>query len=458
MKRVFALLMIACLLTAGCTARQPGPEQDLTGDLTPAVLSEAVCDDYSAMTAFAASLFSHTLKNGEANPVVSPASAYLCLAMVQNGADTDTLTQFAQVLGADTETLNRMCRAFVAHLSDTKNDTVLSVADAIFADDDRAHLTDSYLQALVDHFGAEAYTVDLPSDAALDAVNGWVSEKTRGLIPTLHEDNYPEDTVLVLLNTLYFKALWQNRFEGYQTRDKDFSVAADKTARVPFLCAYEEQVSYFNDGTAEGAVLPYNDGKTAFVALRPSGGGSARALARTLTDQTFAACLAGAKDTLVNLSMPKFTVEYGMNMTDILNNMGLTLAFDADRADLTRMGTGKDGPLYLSRVIQKVKIIVDEEGTEAAAVTEAAAATGAMPPAGSPVELHFDQPFVYAVVDLETGVPLFLGMMDDPAAAPGTALPQPAADAEPPVLDAALYQLLSDAHTGYFPALIAGLG
>lgn len=417
MKRFFVFALSCCLLLTGCAAPAPEPLWDAADPaLPPSASADDDCDDYGPMSAFSAALFSRTLQTGERNPVLSPASAYLCLAMVQNGADTDTLREFERVLGADTDALNRMCRAFVRSVADVRGDTVLSVANAVFADDDGVRLHEDYLQTLVEGFGADAFAVDLPSDAALDAVNAWVSDKTHGMIPTLHDTNYPDDTMVVLLNTLYFKAQWQHRFERFNTCDKDFRTTGGQTVSVPFLRAFEQTLPVFDSDEAEGVVLPYDDGKTAFVALMPRDG-DARAFAATLAPGAFADCVAGAADTLVNLSLPKFTVEFGMNMSDCLKDMGLSLAFDPFRADLTRMGAGEHGPLYLSWVIQKVKLIVDEEGTEAAAVTEAAAAEGAALLSEPPRELHFDRPFVYAVLDLDTMTPLFVGVMDDPSAA-----------------------------------------
>ena len=118
----------------------------------------------------------------------------------------------------------------------------------------------------------------------------------------------------------------------------------------------------------------------------------------------------------MTVNMPKFDTEYSVYLTDALKAMGMTDAFDPDLADLTGAGRGVDGPLYISYVFQRVKVDVDEEGTEAAAVTEIATAEGCALPADEPIVLTFDKPFVYAIVDTETGVPLFAGVMENPEA------------------------------------------
>ena len=116
------------------------------------------------------------------------------------------------------------------------------------------------------------------------------------------------------------------------------------------------------------------------------------------------------------MNMPKFSTGYSVYLTDALKAMGMTDAFDPDLADLTGAGRGVDGPLYISYVFQRVKVDVDEEGTEAAAVTEIATAERCALPADEPIVLTFDKPFVYAIVDTETGVPLFAGVMENPEA------------------------------------------
>ncbi len=417
MKKMIALALSGLLLLTGCA---PTSGTLLTKDISPVGSTADVSDslDFSTVSDFGMTMFQKALTSGKTNTVLSPVSAYLCLAMVMNGASTETLQQFSDVLGADNDTVNRLCQALRASLSDVAGSTRQTIADSVWIDDDRAVILESYLRDLVNTGNAEIFSADLPSTAARNAVNNWVKEKTNGLIPVLHEENYPDETVMVLLNTLYFKAKWLNPFLPYQTSDSAFETTDGKTVTVPFLYDYEAYRSCIREEGAEGIVLPYDDDRTVFLALRPTDGGSIADFAASLSSDTLLSYLDSAEETLVNFSMPKWNVSYGANLNDILQSMGLTNVFDAERADLSRMGKGVDGtPLYLSKVLQKVRVIVDEEGTEAAAVTEAAMATGAMLPENPPFELHLDRPFVYAIVDRTTGVPLFIGSLDDPSLA-----------------------------------------
>ena len=179
---------------------------------------------------------------------------------------------------------------------------------------------------------------------------------------------------------------------------------------------FEAYESYIKTEDAEGIMLPYDDGRLAFIALKP-GSGDARGYAASLTGAKLKEAIAAAKaDTFVTVNMPKFDTEYSVYLTDALKAMGMTDAFDPFLADLSGAGRGVDGPLYISYVFQRVKVDVNEEGTEAAAVTEIATAEGCALPAEEPIVLTFDKPFVYAIVDTETGVPLFAGVMENPEA------------------------------------------
>ncbi len=416
MKRKLALLLCVVFLAAvvmGCanapTKTVPDPQPEKTIELLP-------CSDFSPASTFGLELFKQALETSDENPVISPASAYLCLAMVMNGADTQTLEEFSQLLGGDTQAVDSLSAALHERLTHTEGSTVLHIANSLWADDNHVTVEEGFIDTLGEYFSPELYTADLPSQAALDAINSWVNEKTEGLIPKLHDEPYPENTALILLNTLYMKAKWQEPFEGWQTQDDVFTKADHTQQSVPFMHAYEETKQYIHTDGVEGILLPYDDQKTAFVALRPTDGKTAREFVAALTAEQLTALAASAQDTLVNLSMPKFNISYELYLTDVLKAMGLTSAFLSGKADLSKMGTGVQGPLFLDWVFQKIKIEVNEEGTEAAAVTEAVACDeGAFMPSEPPVELKLDSPFAYAVLDLETGVPLFIGLLENPA-------------------------------------------
>ena len=411
--KLIALAMCAAMLT-GCAAS--GGVKNLTDGVNAADVTLPEVTDYTMIGDLGAGLMQYAAAQEAENPVLSPLSAYLCLAMLMPGANENTKAEFEKILGADWDYVSALAADIAAQLEKTGGSTKLDLANSIWTDDDKAVIEEEWLKTVKAYFGPDIYSADLPSSEALKAINKWVNDKTNGMIPKLHDDNYDKDTIMVLLNALYMKADWAHKFEGQDTYDREFTKADGSAVTVPFMNMFEAYESYIKTEDAEGIMLPYDDGRLAFIALKP-GSGDARGYAASLTGVKLKEAIAAAKaDTFVTVNMPKFDTEYSVYLTDALKAMGMTDAFDPFLADLSGAGRGVDGPLYISYVFQRVKVDVNEEGTEAAAVTEIATAEGCALPAEEPIVLTFDKPFVYAIVDTETGVPLFAGVMENPEA------------------------------------------
>lgn len=411
--KLIALVMCAAMLT-GCAAS--GGVKNLTDGVNAADVTLPEVTDYTMIGDLGAGLMQYAAAQEAENPVLSPLSAYLCLAMLMPGANENTKAEFEKILGADWDYVSALAADIAAQLEKTGGSTKLDLANSIWTDDDKAVIEEEWLKTVKAYFGPDIYSADLPSDGALKAINKWVNDKTNGMIPKLHDENYDKDTIMVLLNALYMKAEWAHKFDAESTYDREFTKADGSAVTVPFMNMYEAYESYIKTEDAEGIMLPYDDGRLAFIALKP-GSGDARGYASSLTGAKLKELIAAAKaDTFVTVNMPKFSTGYSVYLTDALKAMGMTDAFDPFLADLSGAGRGVDGPLYISYVFQRVKVDVDEEGTEAAAVTEIATAKGCALPADEPIVLTFDKPFVYAIVDTETGVPLFAGVMENPEA------------------------------------------
>lgn len=411
--KLIALVMCAAMLT-GCAAS--GGVKNLTDGVNAADVTLPEVTDYTMIGDLGAGLMQYAAAQEAENPVLSPLSAYLCLAMLMPGANENTKAEFEKILGADWDYVSALAADIAAQLEKTGGSTKLDLANSIWTDDDKAVIEEEWLKTVKAYFGPDIYSADLPSDGALKAINKWVNDKTNGMIPKLHDENYDKDTIMVLLNALYMKAEWAHKFDAESTYDREFTKADGSAVTVPFMNMYEAYESYIKTEDAEGIMLPYDDGRLAFIALKP-GSGDARGYASSLTGAKLKELIAAAKaDTFVTVNMPKFSTGYSVYLTDALKAMGMTDAFDPFLADLSGAGRGVDGPLYISYVFQRVKVDVDEEGTEAAAVTEIATAEGCALPADEPIVLTFDKPFVYAIVATETGVPLFAGVMENPEA------------------------------------------
>jgi serine protease inhibitor len=348
------------------------------------------------------------------NPVVSPLSVYLALGMAALGAGGNTQSEFEALLGIKAGELAAYCGELAETMRDTGGSTALTIADSIWVDDS-AKLTDAYAALITEAFKAEVFHRDLSTDAAKDAINAWVSDTTRGLIPGILYKNLSPDAVFALINTLYFKAAWSLPFRGEDTREQDFHLKNGSTARADFLRDPRGWRQLIRADGAEGILLPYDDGKTAFIALRPTDGRSAAELARGLTPEVFAAYRDAAQETLLYFAMPKFTMEYSAELSGVLESLGLRDAFDPDKADFSSLGTCDTGNIYISAVLHKVKMEVNEKGTEAAAATAIIMEKSMAMQDDAMETLVLDSPYVYAVLDLSSGVPLFAGIMNNPA-------------------------------------------
>ncbi len=167
--------------------------------------------------------------------------------------------------------------------------------------------------------------------------------------------------------------------------------------------------SYISNDKLTGVIKPYKDGKYAFVAFLPNDGVTVEELLEYLDGQKLLEILAGKKNLEVNVSLPKFETEGDMHLIEVLKSFGIEQAFDPDRADLSGLGSNSSGKVYIGEVHQKTFISVDEKGTKAAASTRVTARVKSMP-----LMVNLDRPFIYMLIDTETNVPFFTGVLGNP--------------------------------------------
>ncbi len=229
------------------------------------------------------------------------------------------------------------------------------------------------------------------------------------------EDPLDETTRLALLDAIYFNGDWEIPFDALDTMELPFTREDGTQIQVDTLRMMEENQRYLHSSLGEGVLLPYQGGDFAYVAILPEEGTSVRQLYSSLTPEALAELLESENTELCNLSLPKYEVGFDRKLNESLQAMGLVRAFEEEMADLSGLGTTIQGnPMYISLVRQKAVFRLDEKGTEAAAVTMVAVNECAALLEPRPRELHFDRPFVYMILDLESRIPLFVGIMDNP--------------------------------------------
>ena len=411
MKKLIALLL-AFAMALGLTACSQVSANDLMKDV-PAKNVDVLPDmdaGAAAAAGFGVRLFQTSMEEGK-NTLISPLSVLYALAMTANGADGETLAQMEQVLGMDIEKLNSYMLAYLDLLPEAK-DYKLSLANSIwFKDDPDFVVEQSFLQTNADYYGADAYKAAF-DEATRNDINNWVKEHTDGMIPEII-NKIPDEAVMYLVNALAFDAKWDKKYEDYQIREGRFTTEDGKRQDVDMM--HSEEHTYLEDDMATGFTKYYKDRRYAFVAMLPNEGVTVSQYVESLTGKHLRDLLSNPQDVTVFATMPKFETEYGIEMSEVLQEMGMVDAFDWQVADFSRLGTyNVDGMnICINRVLHKTFISVTEQGTKAGAATAVEmVAEGAMEMEEFK-EVILDRPFVYMLIDCETNLPFFIGTMMD---------------------------------------------
>ena len=409
MKRIIALMLVLAF-SLGLTACSQVSANDLMKNV-PAKAVDVLPDmDTGAAAAadFGVRLFQTSMEEGK-NTLISPLSVLYALAMTANGADGETLTQMEQVLGMDVDNLNSYMLAYLDLLPETK-DYKMSLANSIWFKDDPDFIVEqSFLQTNADYYGAGAYKAAFDEGTRND-INNWVKEHTDGMIPEII-DEIPDEAIMYLVNALAFDAKWADEYEEHQIREGSFTMEDGTRQDVDMM--HSEEYTYLEDDLATGFIKYYKDRKYAFVAMLPNEGVSVSQYVDSLTGEHLRELLNNPQDLTVFASIPKFETEYDIEMSEVLQEMGMTDAFDWRVADFSRLGTyNVDGMnICINRVLHKTFISVSEQGTRAGAATAVEmVAEGAMEIVEFK-EVVLDRPFVYMLIDCETNLPFFIGTM-----------------------------------------------
>lgn len=424
MKRTLSLLLACALglgLLSGCA--QASAAKELTApklSVTPSNSEEV----NGALAGFGLELLKKTRDaNGETamnsdmdhvpfSTLVSPLSVALALSMTANGAAGNTLAQFQDVLGGgvDLVELNTACAQLMADYQGLGGSTKCAIANSLWVDPE-GQIKDEFIGQCRGIFDAQVFSAQLSEPGIVKDLNSWVSQHTNKMIPEIIDQPFPEDTACLLVNALYLKNSWLSEFDPLSTHTMDFHHAGGPDSQVEYLRKFDTQLSYLQGKGAQGVVLPYDDGRLAFVAILPDLYPDSPDFGQWLNNlegNSLSQLINNREDAIfLSFAMPKFSAEWKGNLEDTLPLLGLEDAFVPGAADFSSLGDSPEG-YYIAQVIHAAKIEVNEKGTEAAAATVVAPASGAAAPQEG-ITLILDRPFLYGIVDLYTGVPLFLG-------------------------------------------------
>lgn len=397
-----ATLLVSCLASCDGGLLDSGREYD---EYKPVVLTRAQEEVAASEVDFGIGLFSDIASQESGNVMISPFSASLCLSLIASGTDGDTYAQMASALGFEnftSEQIGSYYSTMVDALLKADNGTKLAVANAVWAAEG-LDIRREYVSEVKQYYKAEVDNLDFSKSSSVKTINKWCSDNTNGMIKKILDDVDPALRV-VLANALYFKGTWQGGpFDG---SDMEFRNISGTTAFVKSFSGTKGVQSYFGKDVSVIS-LPYGNGAFNMIVVLPAEGTDFNAFVKSLTADKWNSWRSSLSQAQVEFRIPTFKSEYRMaeNFKAALGRMGMVLPFTG-AADFSRMCSAES--LYVSDIIQKTAIDVNEKGTEAAAVT-----IGMMKcTSAGPEHLQYfiaDRPFVYAIVEQSCPGILFIG-------------------------------------------------
>ena len=410
MQRRPGLSLLFLVFSACNPFTDPGGQPPLLTAL-PRALSAGELRIVDGANSFSFELLRETTKQlpADSNAFLSPLSASMALGMALNGAQGETLDGMQAALGLAGMTeaeINQGYRDLIALLGKLDSRTEMKIANSMWGREG-IRFQPAFMDAGKTFFDAEVQTLDFGSPAALPTINNWVSNKTNARIPKLL-DEISNEEILFLINAIYFKGKWRVQFDPKDTRDGPFQ-AADGRSRAAALMNLTDSLNYDETAEYQAVDLLYGNGAFAMTVLLPKAGVRPVDVLAGLSPTTWRELAGRFRTADVNLTLPKFKMEYSRRLNDDLTALGMGVAFDDARADFSRIADVGSERLYISRVDQKTFVEVNEEGTEAAAATSVGIGVTSAPVV---VEMRVDRPFVFAIRERLSGTVLFMGLMN----------------------------------------------
>lgn len=416
----FALLTAALTWTTSCsTARKNQKPTDGTtsaseqASKTPndmlednyLVLSDTQREMAQQNNQFAINLFKQM--PGMGSKVVSPLSVTYLMAMLSNGADGATRTEIAQALGwkdATEQDINEFCQAMMAWAGKADKATTVNIANYV-ALNRNYKLLSPFAKTVSQSYQGGIESLDFSSDKTTRRINGWCSEHTNGMIPKIIDSVEPS-AVSYIMNAIYFCGTWTDKFDKQDTREENFRGYTRDIKRVPMMHRNDEY-QYTENDTLQMVQIPYGNRNYYMSVLLPKAGHSIDDILAKLTPQSLRQLGWNTRKYIVDLKLPRFTTEQELPLNDIITQLGAGRMFNPSEADFSRFAQGKD--FCVSKMLQKAKIEVSEEGTKAAAVTAAIMTMSALTEPPLHVNFHANRPFLYFITDGASGTILFMG-------------------------------------------------
>ncbi|WP_321342832.1 serpin family protein [uncultured Draconibacterium sp.] len=415
MKLYLSLFLVLVLFIASsCNTSTDDPDPKKTIELDEKSAELVAADNTFGLNLFQTIREEIHKTSQEENIMISPLSVSLALAMAYNGADNNTKLEMENVMqlnGLTSEQINNSYKSLISALQSLDEDVVFEIANAIYYADGFP-IKQPFLDINSDFYNAEVNALDFGNTAqVLNTINGWVADKTHDKIKTIIND-LSEDARLVLLNAIYFFGNWTIEFDEDGTKMRSFYYADGTSGEVETMHK-EDELAYTENELFSAVKLPYGNGQYNMVVMLPGEGKNSVNVINELNAANWNSWN-NQFETRENVvvTMPRFKFEFKSNLNDMLKSMGMLDAFSPTNADFSKIS---DVDLFISTVVHKTYIDVNETGTEAAAVTAIIFETTS---AGGPVEektyFRVNKPFVFAITEKDTDAILFIGEVQNP--------------------------------------------
>ncbi len=381
-------------------------------DITPIVLDgtiEQEENETQEIMEFSVSLLNMLQEGTQENVLISPYSILTALAMTGNGAQGETLEEMEKILGTDISSLNEFFYAYGTNYLPSDEGYEVNVANSIWLkEDDNLQVQEAFLETNKTYYGTSIYKASF-DETTISDINNWVSRETDGMIEDILDDldEMYKDAIMYLVNAVSFQAEWDNIYKKDQITEMEFTTNSGEVQTVEFLCGSE--YGYIELDDACGFSKPYKDDKYSFVAILPDG--EMEEFLEDLDGNELINAIDNESGEKVITYLPKFSIDYDVELAETLTGMGMETAFQEQEADFTNMAISGDGNIYINRVLHKTFITVDEKGTEAGASTVVEMITESTSEM-EPKVVCLDRPFLFLIVDNELHVPLFMGVVE----------------------------------------------
>ncbi len=349
------------------------------------------------------------------NVFISPLSISMALGMTLNGANGATkeaMQNTLELAGLSDQQINENYKSLIDLLVGLDPKVKFQIANSIWYQNDFA-FKGSFIDLNKQYFYVKVSGLDFGDPGSVNIINAWVEENTNGKIKKIVDQIDPQ-IVMFLINAIYFKGVWTYEFDKDQTRDDLFNLIDGSQKTVPMMVQARD-FSYYACDQFQAIDLPYGDELFSMMIILPNPQINVNDFLATLSTENWnlwSASLSLVKGTLY---FPRFKLEYEKLLNEVLKSLGMAIAFDPDQADLTRMFEKVGGMnLYIDKVKHKSFVEVNEEGTEAAAVTSVEVGVTSVGP-GSPFVMRVDRPFIFAIRENHSGTILFIGKIVDPS-------------------------------------------